>query len=126
MNASLQLIGKPIPEGNGLALPRIPKAISCSVTGAGQIRRRRGGGGELGPQGNRQGTGQQEVVPVLNRLHAEGAGVSPLVPLVIGVCGVQVELFPFKRTWAYGVVVSIFDSHRSDRGSNPGRGGKIS
>ena len=30
------------------------------------------------------------------------------------------------RLWAYGVVVSMFDFHRSDRGSNPGRGGKIS
>ena len=29
-------------------------------------------------------------------------------------------------TWAYGVVVSMFDFHRSDRGSNPGRGSKIS
>ena len=28
--------------------------------------------------------------------------------------------------WAYGVVVSMFDFHRSDGGSNPGRGGKIS
>ena len=28
--------------------------------------------------------------------------------------------------WAYGVVVSMFDFHRSDRGSNPARGGKIS
>ena len=28
--------------------------------------------------------------------------------------------------WAYGVVVSMFDFHRSDRGSNPDRGGKIS
>ena len=28
--------------------------------------------------------------------------------------------------WAYGVVVSMFDFHRSDRGSNPGRGGEIS
>ena len=27
--------------------------------------------------------------------------------------------------WAYGVVVSTFDFHRSDRGSNPDRGGKI-
>ena len=27
---------------------------------------------------------------------------------------------------AYGVVVSMFDFHRSDRGSNPGRGGKLS
>ena len=26
----------------------------------------------------------------------------------------------------YGVVVSMFDFHRSGRGSNPGRGGKIS
>ena len=31
-----------------------------------------------------------------------------------------------SRLWAYGVVVSMFDFHRSDRGSNPGRGGKIS
>ena len=28
--------------------------------------------------------------------------------------------------WAYDVVVSMFDFHRRDRGSNPGRGGKIS
>ena len=28
--------------------------------------------------------------------------------------------------WAYGVVVSMFDFHRSDRGSIPIRGGKIS
>ena len=28
--------------------------------------------------------------------------------------------------WAYGVVVSMFDFHRSDRVSNPSRGGKIS
>ena len=28
--------------------------------------------------------------------------------------------------WAYGVVVSMVDFHRSDRGSNPGHGGKIS
>ena len=27
--------------------------------------------------------------------------------------------------WAYGVVVSMFDFHRRDRGSNPGCGGKI-
>ena len=27
---------------------------------------------------------------------------------------------------AYGVMVSMFDFHRSDGGSNPGRGGKIS
>ena len=31
-----------------------------------------------------------------------------------------------KLIWVYGVVVSMFDFHRSDRGSNPGRGGKIS
>ena len=30
------------------------------------------------------------------------------------------------KMWAYGVVVSMFDFHRSDRVSNPGRGGKIS
>ena len=34
--------------------------------------------------------------------------------------------FYFYLLWAYGVVVSMFDFHRSDRGSNPGRGGKIS
>ena len=28
--------------------------------------------------------------------------------------------------WAFGVVVSMFDFHRSDRGSNPGRGGEFS
>ena len=28
--------------------------------------------------------------------------------------------------WACGVVVSMFDFHRSDRGSNPGRGGEFS
>ena len=28
--------------------------------------------------------------------------------------------------WVYGVVVSMFDFHRSDRGSNPGRSDKIS
>ena len=28
--------------------------------------------------------------------------------------------------WACGLVVSMFDFHRSDRGSNPGRGGKVS
>ena len=28
--------------------------------------------------------------------------------------------------WAYGVVVSMFDFHRSDRGSYAGRGSKIS
>ena len=29
------------------------------------------------------------------------------------------------RIWACGVVVSVFDFHQSDRGSNPGRGGEI-
>ena len=28
--------------------------------------------------------------------------------------------------WACGVVVSMFEFHRSDRGSNPGRGGEFS
>ena len=28
--------------------------------------------------------------------------------------------------WTYGVVVSVFDFHGSDRGSNLGSGGKIS
>ena len=35
-------------------------------------------------------------------------------------------LGPLRPLWVYGVVVSMFDFHRSDRGSNPGRGGKIS
>ena len=30
------------------------------------------------------------------------------------------------RLWACGVVVSMFVFHRSDRGSNPGRGGELS
>ena len=30
------------------------------------------------------------------------------------------------KEWACGVVVSMFDFHRSDRGSNPGRGGEFS
>ena len=28
--------------------------------------------------------------------------------------------------WSYGVVISMFDFHRSDEGANPGRGGKLS
>ena len=32
--------------------------------------------------------------------------------------------YAFSR--ACGVVVSMFDFHRSDRGSNPGRGGEFS
>ena len=28
--------------------------------------------------------------------------------------------------WSYGVVVSMFDFHRSDQGLNPGRDGKFS
>ena len=35
-------------------------------------------------------------------------------------------LLPSNFLWAYGVVVSMFDFHRSDQGSNPGRGSKIS
>ena len=31
-----------------------------------------------------------------------------------------------RATRACGVVVSMFDFHRSDRGSNPGRGGEFS
>ena len=39
----------------------------------------------------------------------------------------SVELWHLRLGhWAYGVVVSMFDFHRIDRGSNPGRGGKIS
>ena len=37
------------------------------------------------------------------------------------------NLFPAMFSLlAYGVVVTMFDFHRSDRGSNPGCGGKIS
>ena len=36
----------------------------------------------------------------------------------------QVQLF--RTLWVYGVVISMFDFHPIDRGSNPGRGGKIS
>ena len=35
-------------------------------------------------------------------------------------------LYVINAGCGYGVVVSMFDFHRSDRGSNPGRGGKIS
>ena len=31
-----------------------------------------------------------------------------------------------NHKWAHGVVVSMFDFHHSDQGSNPARGGKIS
>ena len=30
------------------------------------------------------------------------------------------------KNWAYGVVVSTFDFHRTDQGSNPSRGSEIS
>ena len=39
-------------------------------------------------------------------------------------CGFSDKIL--SATWAYGVVVSMFGFHRSDRGLNPGRGGKIS
>ena len=32
----------------------------------------------------------------------------------------------YSSLWACGVVVSMFDFHRSDRGSNPGQGGEFS
>ena len=35
-------------------------------------------------------------------------------------------MFVHVALWAYGVVVSMFDFHCSDRGSNPGRDGEIS
>ena len=40
--------------------------------------------------------------------------------------GLLSEFRTVPVSWAYGVVVSMFDFDRSDRGSNPGRGGKIS
>ena len=51
------------------------------------------------------------------------------VPLRILINKPLNEWYPrngWRCVWAYGVVVSMFDFHRSDRGSNPGRGGKIS
>ena len=41
-------------------------------------------------------------------------------------CSTNAPLVSLPYIWAYGVVVSMFDFHRSDQGSNPGRGGKIS
>ena len=38
--------------------------------------------------------------------------------------GVLKTIFIAMIFLAYGVVASMFDFHRSDRGSNPGRGGK--
>ena len=35
-------------------------------------------------------------------------------------------IYLFSIIWAYGVVVSMFNFQRSDRGSNPGHSGKIS
>ena len=35
-------------------------------------------------------------------------------------------LLSMVALWANGVVVSMFDFHRSDRGSNPSRGSKMS
>ena len=46
---------------------------------------------------------------------------------VYGPCGpMSLWAYGSMGLWAYDVVVSMFDFHRSDRGSNPGRGGKIS
>ena len=36
------------------------------------------------------------------------------------------QCMPHENLWAYGVVVSMFDFHRSDWGSNLSRGSKIS
>ena len=41
-------------------------------------------------------------------------------------CPPQLHAFSGGGDYAYGVVVSMFDFHCSDRGSNPGRGSKIS
>ena len=35
-------------------------------------------------------------------------------------------IYIYIYLWACGVVVGMFDFHRSDRGSNPGRGGEFS
>ena len=59
-------------------------------------------------------------------------GIYDLLGLVTPVTRLKVafrNLFrydPALDGWVYGVVVSMFDFHCSDRGSNPGRGSKIS
>ena len=40
-------------------------------------------------------------------------------------CVFLLNAYMCDSLWAYGVVVSMFDFHHSDRGSKPGRGGKI-
>ena len=40
--------------------------------------------------------------------------------------GMGKEFIHHQASGAYGVVVSMFDFHRSDRGSNPGRDGENS
>ena len=42
---------------------------------------------------------------------------------LLGIC---FNLWDYGVLLDYGVLVSMFDFHRSDRGSNPGCGGKIS
>ena len=37
----------------------------------------------------------------------------------------HVCMYACMYVWDCGVVVSMFDFHRSERGSNPGRGGEI-
>ena len=52
-------------------------------------------------------------------------GVTSLT--IVNTVVVVTNIFPLhKCMWAYGVVVSMFDFHRSDCSSNHGRRGKIS
>ena len=56
---------------------------------------------------------QEEVLDIIKSLENKTTGPA----------SIPIKLL---KLWAYGVVVNMFDFHRSDRGSNPGRGGKIS
>ena len=49
-----------------------------------------------------------------------------LIPVITMNCRKFITCDFLCGPWAYGVVVSMFDFHRSDRGSNPCHGSKIS
>ena len=44
----------------------------------------------------------------------------------IAILNIHVRIKGIHLEWTYGVVVIMFDFHRSDRDSKPGRAGKIS
>ena len=81
------------------------------------------------------GESASEVMKAMNeKLGVETATTAAESPLSNGVVEWQkTTLKPQDDTkydadtaWAYGVVVSMFDFHHGDQGSNPGRGSKIS